>query len=57
MSLAPLVLCSLTVLALLSSGWAAILCEIVEDDPCVCVFKDVDGSTALVDINHYFEYP
>ena len=59
MRLVPLVLCSLIVAVLVLPGAsrAAIPCELVVGDPCLCLFKDADGSTAIVDISSYFDYP
>ena len=58
MSLTPLVLCSLTLLLLPGSGWAATPCTILKGDSCKCTFKDTDGSNGTIDLSHYFSsYP
>ena len=57
MSLARLILCSLTVLLLLGSSWAAITCNMVEGDSCKCTFQ-ANGTEKMIDLSNYFDsYP
>ena len=35
----------------------AVECKKVDNEPCQCTFTDSDGSQAMIDISHYFNYP